>query len=58
MQSVPKTFWQTSPNNILEEIFLFDLTKFMQYLLDWRLWEWFLVQTVMCPGTEEQTFYS
>ena len=23
-QSVPKTFWQTSPNSILEEFFLFD----------------------------------
>ena len=24
VQSVPKTFWQTSPNNILEDFFLFD----------------------------------
>ena len=36
-QSVPKTFWQTSLNSILEEFFLFDKGNFIQFLLDWGL---------------------
>jgi hypothetical protein len=34
-QSVPKIFWQTSSNSILEEIFVFDQANFMQFLLAW-----------------------
>ena len=41
---MPKTFWQTSPNRILEEFFLFDYANFMQFftsqtqfLLDWGI---------------------
>ena len=34
---MPKTFWSTSPNSILENFFLFGEANFMQFLLDWGL---------------------
>ena len=43
-QFVPKTFEQTNPKSNVEEFFIFDLAKFMQFftsleffLLDWAL---------------------
>ena len=37
LQSVPKTFWQTIPNSILENLFIFGKANFMQFLLDWDI---------------------
>jgi hypothetical protein len=47
LQSVPKTFWQTSLNKIVSNFFLFRLENCMQFSLDYFLHKT-VISTVCC----------